>query len=157
MNAATRRAYGNIPPTCEDNVNNYRIGMAEWTIGAIDAQGGDFKMTAAQIIKGARTISLISVLKQSVRKATVPVVVNVVPAATSPPPAPITPASPAPSAPAPAPAPTTEAGCYPLSDEGTCYEPGEYCRDDDHGVSGVAGDGEAITCEDNDGWRWEPA
>jgi hypothetical protein len=43
-----------------------------------------------------------------------------------------------------------------LSDEGTCYEPGEYCRDSDHGASGVAGDGESITCEDNDGWRWEP-
>ena len=40
-----------------------------------------------------------------------------------------------------------------MSDEGTCYEPGEYCRDDDHGTSGMAGDGEAITCEDNDGWR----
>jgi hypothetical protein len=24
-------------------------------------------------------------------------------------------------------------------------------------MSGVAGDGEAITCEDNDGWRWEPS
>ena len=47
--------------------------------------------------------------------------------------------------------------CYPLTDGGNCYEPGEYCRDDDHGMSGVAGDGEAITCEDNDGWRWEPA
>jgi hypothetical protein len=55
------------------------------------------------------------------------------------------------------PASTAPAGCYPLSDEGTCYEPGEYCRDDDHGMSGVAGDGEAIVCEDNDGWRWEPA
>ena len=57
-------------------------------------------------------------------------------------------------------APTHSAGptgCYPLSDEGTCYEPGEYCRDSDHGSSGVAGDGEAITCEDNDGWRWEPS
>jgi len=55
--------------------------------------------------------------------------------------------------------PTTAApaGCHPLSDEGTCYEPGEYCRDDDHGASGVAGDGEAIMCEDNDGWRWEPS
>ena len=49
------------------------------------------------------------------------------------------------------------ARCYPLSNEGTCYEPGEYCRKADHGTSGVAGDGEAITCEDNDGWRWEPA
>ncbi len=76
------------------------------------------------------------------------------------PPAPTTSAAvaPAPTTPAAvAPAPTTPADCYPISDEGTCYEPGEYCRDADHGTSGVAGDGEAITCEDNDGWRWEPA
>lgn len=59
--------------------------------------------------------------------------------------------------PAPAPPAPTAASCYPISDEGTCYEPGEFCRDDDHGVSGVAGDGESIICEDNDGWRWEPA
>jgi hypothetical protein len=56
----------------------------------------------------------------------------------------------------PAAAPTP-AGCHPLSDEGTCYEPGEYCRYDDEGMTGVAGDGETITCEDNDGWRWEPS
>lgn len=60
------------------------------------------------------------------------------------------------AAPAP-PASTTPAGCYPLSNEGTCYEPGEYCRTADHDTSGVAGDGEAIVCEDNNGWRWEPA
>jgi hypothetical protein len=73
-------------------------------------------------------------------------------------------ASPAPSPPppppatsTPAPPPTTAASCHPLSDEGTCYEPGEFCRDDDHGVTGLAGDGEQITCEDNDGWRWEPS
>ncbi len=66
--------------------------------------------------------------------------------------------------PAPSPAPTrspapppTKASCHPLSDEGTCYEPGEFCRDSDHGVTGLAGDGETITCEDNDGWRWEPS
>ncbi len=58
------------------------------------------------------------------------------------------------SAPAP---PTTAASCTPLSDEGTCYEPGEYCRDDDQGTSGIAGDGQSIVCEDNNGWRWEPA
>lgn len=58
--------------------------------------------------------------------------------------------------PPPSPSPTA-ASCYPLSDEGTCYEPGEYCRDSDHGASGVAGDGERIVCQDNDGWRWEPA
>lgn len=70
------------------------------------------------------------------------------------------PSTPAETTPAASPAPSasaTQAGCYPISDEGTCYEPGEYCRDDDHGVSGVAGDGESIICEDNDGWRWEPA
>lgn len=60
---------------------------------------------------------------------------------------------PPPPAPTPAPAPRS---CTPIDDEGGCYEPGEYCRDDDHGMTGVAGDGETITCEDNDGWRWEP-
>ena len=45
--------------------------------------------------------------------------------------------------------------CYPLTDSGKCYEPGEYCRDDDHGVSGIDGDGDPIKCGDNDGWRWE--
>lgn len=66
---------------------------------------------------------------------------------------------PPPTTTVPPPPPTTAAApsCTPLSDEGTCYEPGEYCRDSDHGASGVAGNGERITCEDNDGWRWEPA
>lgn len=67
--------------------------------------------------------------------------------------------------PAAAPSPTVAAtqpaaaptACYPISDEGTCYEPGEYCRYDDESMTGLAGDGETITCEDNDGWRWEPA
>jgi len=51
---------------------------------------------------------------------------------------------------------TTPASCYPLTSKGKCYEPGESCRKSDHGLSGVAGDGEAIKCKDNDGWRWEP-
>lgn len=67
-------------------------------------------------------------------------------------PTPVTTLAPPPNSSPPAPA-----GCHPLSDEGTCYEPGEFCRDSDHGVTGVAGDGKTITCEDNDGWRWEPA
>ena len=59
--------------------------------------------------------------------------------------------------PTPSPTPTpTPSGCYPLTSSGKCYEPGEYCSNADHGMSGVAGDGEAIVCEDNDGWRWEP-
>jgi phosphatidylserine/phosphatidylglycerophosphate/cardiolipin synthase-like enzyme len=57
--------------------------------------------------------------------------------------------------PTPPPAPT-RTGCHPKTDSGHCYEPGEYCRASDHGASGVAGDGEAIVCEDNDGWHWEP-
>jgi hypothetical protein len=57
----------------------------------------------------------------------------------------------------PTPTPTpTPTGCYPLTNSGGCYEPGEYCRNTDHGTSGVAGDGEAILCEYNNGWRWEP-
>lgn len=68
------------------------------------------------------------------------------------------PPPPPPTTTLPPPPPTTAApaSCYPLTDGGNCYEPGEYCRDSDHGASGRAGDGEAITCEDNDGWRWEP-
>jgi hypothetical protein len=72
-------------------------------------------------------------------------------------PPPQTAVAPPPQTTAPPAAPTTSSGCYPLTDGGNCYEPGEYCRDSDHGASGVAGDGEGITCEDNDGWRWEPA
>jgi hypothetical protein len=62
------------------------------------------------------------------------------------------PAESTPSTPTPAPSES----CYPLSDEDTCYEPGEYCRDSDHGANGLAGDGESIACEENNGWRWEP-
>ena len=60
-------------------------------------------------------------------------------------------ARPAPPPPAPPPA------CYPLTNSGKCYEPGEFCRTSDHGRRGVAGNGEAIVCVDNNGWRWEPA
>jgi phosphatidylserine/phosphatidylglycerophosphate/cardiolipin synthase-like enzyme len=56
---------------------------------------------------------------------------------------------------APSPSPVA-AGCTPIDDEGGCYEPGEYCRDDDHGATGRAGDGQTITCEDKNGtWFWE--
>jgi hypothetical protein len=93
----------------------------------------------------------------TVRSApTRPPATTTVPPTTAPPTtAPPTTAPPTTSPPTTA-APATASSCTPLSDEGTCYEPGEYCRDSDHGASGVAGDGESITCEDNDGWRWEP-
>jgi hypothetical protein len=68
------------------------------------------------------------------------------------------PAAPQPRPTPPQPTPTpTPPSCYPTTNSGNCYEPGEYCRADDHGASGVAGDGESITCEDNNGWRWEPS
>jgi hypothetical protein len=72
----------------------------------------------------------------------------------------VAPPAPAPTTPAAVvapPAAAAPASCRPLTSGGNCYEPGEYCRNADHGASGVAGDGKAITCEDNDGWRWEPA
>jgi hypothetical protein len=63
-------------------------------------------------------------------------------------------AVPAPARSSAAPAPAT---CYPKTSSGHCYEPGEFCRTADHGMTGVAGDGKAIICQDNNGWRWEPA
>jgi hypothetical protein len=59
-------------------------------------------------------------------------------------------------APTPAP-PLAPSNCSPHTNSGRCYEPGEFCRSSDHGASGVAGDGENIVCQNNDGWRWEPA
>jgi cytoskeletal protein RodZ len=58
---------------------------------------------------------------------------------------------------APTQAPPAQPSCYPLTSSGNCYEAGEYCPKADHGSSGIAGNGESITCEDNDGWRWEPS
>lgn len=61
-----------------------------------------------------------------------------------------------PPPPTPTYAPTQASSCYPLTNGGNCYEPGEYCRSSDHGAQGLAGDGESITCAYNNGWRWEP-
>lgn len=55
-----------------------------------------------------------------------------------------------------APPPPPASSCYPLTDSGHCYEPGEYCRYSDAGTTGIAGDGERIKCENNNGLRWEP-
>jgi hypothetical protein len=66
-------------------------------------------------------------------------------------------AQPLPPSSAPAPPPThAAAGCYPTTSGGNCYEPGEFCPKADHGETGVAGDGKAITCTEVNGyWRWE--
>jgi cardiolipin synthase A/B len=71
------------------------------------------------------------------------------PATTKPPTSPPPPPPPPPSSP-------TTSGCYPIDDEGGCYEPGEYCRDNDHGSTGRSGNGQTIICEDKNGtWYWE--
>jgi len=59
-------------------------------------------------------------------------------------------------APKPAPTPQPQTSCTPLTNAGNCYKAGEYCRNSDHGVTGIAGNGEPIICAYNNGWRWEP-
>lgn len=67
-------------------------------------------------------------------------------------PAPVKPAAPTATAQA-APPPV---GCTPHTSGGNCYKAGEFCPAADHGISGIAGNGAAITCRDNGGtWRWE--
>jgi len=59
--------------------------------------------------------------------------------------------TPVPRTPTPAPAAVS---CHPLSNSGHCYTAGQFCRDVDHGVTGIAGNGATIVCEDKNGWRW---
>ena len=47
--------------------------------------------------------------------------------------------------------------CFPLTNGGKCYEPGEFCRNSDHSTTGLAGDGKIIRCVDKDHWRWIPS
>jgi hypothetical protein len=57
----------------------------------------------------------------------------------------------------PPPSSAAPAGCHPTAPSGNCYEPGEYCPTADAGMSGVAGDGEAITCVLESGrYHWHP-
>ena len=179
LNSAASRADSHLPPACADHGSAYQIGMHDWMIGASDAREGNLTGTSSKIATGAHVIDAVAMLqrlsptllKDLSRQVAIPAE-SASPASPASPAAPATPAAAATTAApstAPAAAPSTEpaaaptqaaptpAGCHPTSNEGTCYEPGEFCRADDHGTSGVAGDGKAITCEDNDGWRWEPA
>jgi hypothetical protein len=126
-------------------------GIASAASGGNARQAGNASPVAAATLTHTATPSP-APTHQVAKKNTRPQETPVTAQATTPARAATAPAA-APSHPAAA----TSAGCRPLSDEGTCYEPGEYCRAADHGASGIAGDGKAITCEDNDGWRWEPA
>jgi hypothetical protein len=51
---------------------------------------------------------------------------------------------------------TAPASCYPTAPSGNCYEPGQFCSAEQHGMTGVAGDGKTITCEGAAGatWHW---
>jgi len=161
LNTAATRADSHLPPACADHGSAYQTAMHDWKIGASDARDGNLRQASSRIATGAHVIDVVAVLQRLsptlLRGLSRPVAIPAESPSNAPAPviATVTPST------APAVAPTTAvaspAGCYPMSDEGTCYEPGEYCREDDYGTSGVAGDGEAITCEDNDGWRWEPA
>ena len=82
MNSAASRAYADVPPSCADPNSNYRLGMGDWMIGAIDALGGGFKGTSSSIIKGSHEISLVTVLKSSVQRVAVPTVAKTRPATT---------------------------------------------------------------------------
>lgn len=88
--------------------------------------------------------------------ATIPRLPAVAKATVTPPPSSAAPPTAAPPPPAAPPQPPA-AGCYPFTNSGGCYRPGEFCRSSDHGALGRAADGEAIRCVNNDGWRWEPA
>lgn len=55
----------------------------------------------------------------------------------------------------PSPPTTATSGCY-IDPEGNCYRAGEYCPASLRGQT-VQGANGPIVCEDNDGWRWEPA
>jgi hypothetical protein len=164
LRTAVHQADRYQPPACVKAGDKYRTAMSDWLTAAADASKDKLSGCAAKLAKGAAELDAITPLEHlspvTLERLTHRVVVSVTAAAaTSAPPAtPPAPSAPPVAAPSPPPPPpaTSPAGCYPISDEGTCYEPGEYCRDDDHGMSGVAGDGESIVCEDNDGWRWEP-
>jgi len=147
MNSAAQRADRYQLPTCASR-GHYQLAMAYWMNSALDASGGQLKGVSVKLTAGARTIGAVPALKHlapvMLTQLSRQVAISVAPAAT-----PVDTSAP--------PSPAAPAGCSPLSDEGTCYEPGEYCRDSDHGVTGIAGDGEKIICEDNNGWRWESA
>jgi hypothetical protein len=46
--------------------------------------------------------------------------------------------------------------CHPTTPSGNCYKRGEFCSEPEHGETGVAGNGETITCKQvGSYWRWE--
>ncbi len=140
---AARRAAARPLPSCLDLPGYYRTAMTDLSAAAQAAARGSYT-AALRWVRVARPVltraddELTPARRPQHRAAARP-------AASSPPPT------------AGAAGPTAAAqSCYPRSDEGTCYEPGEYCRTADEGVAGIAGDGKTIVCMDRNGLRWEP-
>ena len=118
------------------------------SVGPVMAQASP---TSSVTHKAATSKSPVPVKSSAAASSSSPAPVHTqAPATTAPPPAAPTTAPAAPPTTAPA-APA----CSPLTSGGHCYEPGEFCAAKDHGVTGIAGDGKSITCEDVNGWRWE--
>jgi len=125
-------------------VAHFETGEREKTARADSTGSHTFWFPLGSATPGVRVSVVVHVFAHGQKRSTR---VWFTPRQPPPPPAPkITTAPPAPPS-----------GCYPKASTGNCYEPGEFCPHADAGMSGVAGDGEAIICEDNNGLRWEPA
>lgn len=142
-------------PNPKDKVEN---ALHAWVCAATGTAAGD-RLRQAQLAIAVNWV----MAEQSLGVLTSPSQVipprssTPAPVRTTPTPAPVrttsTPAPPATSA-----APPARAACHPLTSGGNCYRAGEYCRNSDHGMTGVAGNGEAIVCSGTGSrWRWEPA
>jgi hypothetical protein len=166
---------GQVPSGAEDSEEQARPIYKQWwfwTVAAVvlflaiegigaTASGNKAKNTAATVVT-TTTVARPSTTRPPpttrppATTTTKPVVTTTTVAPTTVPPSttspPATEAPPSPGAPAPA---AAAPACDPQTDTGGCYEPGEFCRTSDRGSSGTTAGGQPITCEDNDGWRWE--
>jgi cardiolipin synthase len=117
------------------------IGSENFSTASLDYNRELGLITASAVVVGPLTSALASDISNGQAQR----------ATSTSPPAATTPPTSVPPAGTP-----TATGCTPIDDEGGCYEPGEYCRNDDHGTTGRAGNGQPIICEDRSGtWYWE--
>jgi len=133
------------------------------SIGVVKVQGVAYALRQGsrpvRMGDNYRVVQLVKVCASAAPAAATTTTTVTLPPTTTPPTAPPTtsppPTSPPPTSPPPTAAPVST--CSPTTSSGNCYSAGEFCPSADHGLSGVAGNGEAITCRDNNGWRWEPS
>ena len=54
------------------------------------------------------------------------------------------------------PPPPGAAGCHPVTSGGNCYKAGQFCPTAYHGASGIASNGQSITCRPSGTrWKWQ--